>query len=84
MMFVNSQGFKVKVIPEREAGDIPSSQSQPPQDPREDKDDEEEDKERDGWDGRRGRHMRKDKDRDLDTSLTKSARRCKESTDPSR
>jgi hypothetical protein len=63
ILFVNSQGFKVRVVPELAASSIEGSGPPPPQ-PRhtEDKDDDLEESEGDGWDGRRGKHIQKAKD----------------------
>jgi hypothetical protein len=55
MLFVNMQGFKVKVVLE---SDQPGGASDPPPAPklREEKDDEGEELDEDEWDGRRGKH----------------------------
>ncbi|KAK1604887.1 hypothetical protein QYE76_028560 [Lolium multiflorum] len=63
LLFVNSQGFKVRVVPELAPSSIEGS-GPPPPPPRhtEDKDDDPEESEGDGWDGRRGEHNQKAKE----------------------
>jgi hypothetical protein len=62
VMFVNSQGFKVRVQVEGAAGAGPSAPPPPPNPTLDDKEEEGEESEGEGWDGRRGKHIRKDKE----------------------
>jgi hypothetical protein len=57
MLFINMQGYKVRVVVE---ADLPgSSAPPPPPKPTEDKEDELEDSDEEDWDGRRGKHDQK-------------------------
>jgi hypothetical protein len=57
MLFVNMQGYKVRVVVE---SDLPgSSAPPPPPKPLEDKEDDLEDSDEEEWDGRRGKHDKK-------------------------
>jgi hypothetical protein len=59
MMYVNSQGFKVRVQLDSEKMAVSSAPPPPPKPLGDDKDEDLEESEGDGWDGRRGKHIRK-------------------------
>ncbi|KAK1615821.1 hypothetical protein QYE76_021338 [Lolium multiflorum] len=61
-LFVNSQGFKVRVVPEAVPTSSGGAAPPPPQPrPADDKEEDPEESEGDGWDGRRGKHTQKNK-----------------------
>jgi hypothetical protein len=62
-LFINSQGFKVRVVPEQALdGKGGSGPPPPPHRHMEDKYEDMEESKEDGWDGRRGRHNQKTKE----------------------
>jgi hypothetical protein len=63
ILFVNSQGFKVRVVPEL-ASTSTEGAGPPPPPPHhaEDKDEDPEESEGDGWDDAGGKHIRKEKE----------------------
>jgi hypothetical protein len=62
-LFVNSQGFKVRVVPEEApSSSVGAGLPPPPPQRAEDKEDDPEESEGDGWDGRRGKHNQKKKE----------------------
>ncbi|KAK1691799.1 hypothetical protein QYE76_008496 [Lolium multiflorum] len=63
-LFVDSQGFRVRVVPElAHAGEVGAPPPPPPK-PTDDQEEDLDESEEDGWDGRRGKHNRKDKAED--------------------
>ncbi|KAK1613749.1 hypothetical protein QYE76_019266 [Lolium multiflorum] len=62
MLFVNSQGFKVRVLPEQEPEGPKDNPPPPPRQQFDDKDEDIEESEGEGWDGCRGKHNRKNKE----------------------
>jgi hypothetical protein len=62
-LFVNSQGFKVRVVTEAApTSSVGDDLPPPPPRPADDKDEDPEESEGDGWDGRRGKHIQKNKE----------------------
>jgi hypothetical protein len=62
MLFINMQGYKVRVVLE---SDLPGSAAPlPPPKPSEDKEDDLEDSDEEEWDGRRGKHDKKKEKKD--------------------
>jgi hypothetical protein len=71
VLFVNSQGFKVRVLPEQEQEGPKDDPPPPPRRQFDDKDEDIEESKGEGWDGRRGKHNRKIKEPASSTSEPK-------------